>query len=60
MGSQYDLEVFSAKQKNSKPEEIAKEALNFANENDFNSIIIDTAGRLQIDCLLYTSDAADE
>jgi len=23
--------------------------LNFASENDFNSIIIDTAGRLQID-----------
>ncbi len=49
LGSQYELEVFSAKEKNSKPEEIAKEALNFASENDFNSIIIDTAGRLQID-----------
>ena len=48
LGSQYDLEVFSGK-KNSKPEEIAKEALIFANKNDFNSIIIDTAGRLQID-----------
>jgi len=44
LGSQYDLEVFSAIEKNSKPEEIAKEALNFASENDFNSIIIDTAG----------------
>ena len=43
------ISSFSAKQKNSKPEEIAKEALNFASENDFNSIIIDTAGRLQID-----------
>ena len=49
LGSQYELEVFSAKEKSSKPEEIAKEALNFASENDFNSIIIDTAGRLQID-----------
>ncbi len=49
LGSQYELEVYSAKEKNSKPEEIAKEALNFAIENDFNSIIIDTAGRLQID-----------
>jgi len=49
LGSQYELEVFSAKEKNSKPEEIAKDALNFASENDFNSIIIDTAGRLQID-----------
>ena len=49
LGSQYELEVFSAKEKNSKPEEIAKEALNFASENYFNSIIIDTAGRLQID-----------
>ena len=49
LGSQYDLEVFSAKDKNSKPEEITKDALNFASENEFNSIIIDTAGRLQID-----------
>ena len=49
LGSQYDLEVFSAKEKNSKPEEITKEALNYASENNFNSIIIDTAGRLQID-----------
>jgi len=49
LGSQYELEVFSAKERNSKPEEIAKDALNFASEIDFNSIIIDTAGRLQID-----------
>ena len=28
LGSQYDLEVFSSKEKNSKPEEIAKDALN--------------------------------
>jgi len=28
IGNQYDLEVFSAKEKNSKPEEIAKDALN--------------------------------
>ena len=62
LGSQYDLEVFSAKEKNSKPEEITKDALTYASENNFNSIIIDTAGRLQIDdsmmseiCLLYTS-----
>jgi len=40
---------FSAKEKNSKPEDITKDALNFANENEFNWIIIDTAGRLQID-----------
>ena len=49
LGSQYDLEVFAATEKNSKPEEITKNALNYANKNNFNSIIIDTAGRLQID-----------
>merc|ERR1712196_592019 len=59
LGSQYELEVFSAKEKNSKPEEIAKEALNFASENDFNSIIIDTAGRLQIDDSMIGQEAAD-
>ena len=49
IGNQYDLEVFSAKGKNSKPEEIAKDALSYANENNFDTLIVDTAGRLQID-----------
>ena len=49
IGNQYDLEVFSAKEKNSKPEEIAKDALSYANENNVDTLIVDTAGRLQID-----------
>ena len=49
IGNQYDLEVFSAKEKDSKPEEIAKDALSYANENNVDMLIVDTAGRLQID-----------
>ena len=49
IGNQYELEVFSAKQKDFKPEEIAGDALNYANENNVDTIIVDTAGRLQID-----------
>ena len=49
IGSQYDLEVFSAKGKSSKPEEIAKDALSYANLNNVDTLIVDTAGRLQID-----------
>ena len=49
IGHQYELEVFSALKKNSKPEEIAKDALDYANKNDIDILIVDTAGRLQID-----------
>ena len=44
IGSQYDLEVFSAKGKSSKPEEIAKDALSYANLNNVDALIVDTAG----------------
>ena len=54
IGNQYDLEVLSAKEKNSKPEEIAKDALNYANANDVDTLIVDTAGRLQIDELMMS------
>ena len=49
IGNQYDLEVFSAQEKDSKPEEIAKDALIYANANNVDTLIVDTAGRLQID-----------
>ena len=49
LGNQNDLEVFSSKEKNSKPEEIAKDALDYANSNNVDTVIVDTAGRLQID-----------
>ena len=49
LGNQHDLEVFSSKEKNSKPEEIAKDALDYANSNNVDTVIVDTAGRLQID-----------
>ena len=49
LGNQHDLEVFSSKEKNSKPEAIAKDALHYANSNNVDTVIVDTAGRLQID-----------
>ena len=49
IGNQYDLEVFSAKDIDNKPEEIAKDALIYANANNVDTLIVDTAGRLQID-----------
>ena len=49
IGKQYDLEVFSDLKENSKPEEIVKDGLVFASNNEKDFIIIDTAGRLQID-----------
>ena len=49
IGNQNNLEVYAAKEKNSKPEEIAKDALNYAKANNVDTLIVDTAGRLQID-----------
>ena len=40
IGNQYELEVFSAKEKNSKPEEIARDALSYANENNVDLSLI--------------------
>ncbi len=48
IGQQLDIEVFE-KGINVKPLEIAKEALQFASENNYNFIVFDTAGRLHID-----------
>ena len=49
IGKSYELEVFSSDKKDVKPEEIASEALQEAIANDKDFVIIDTAGRLQID-----------
>ena len=48
LGKQLDISVFE-KGVSESPVTIAKEALNFANENNHDLIIIDTAGRLHID-----------
>ncbi len=48
MGSQIDVEVFS-KGKGSKPEDIAAAGLLKAQEEGFDTLLVDTAGRLQID-----------
>ncbi|MFV0274984.1 MAG: signal recognition particle protein [Bacilli bacterium] len=53
IGKQLKIEVFSEDNSN-KPVEIAENALKYAKEKDFNYIIIDTAGRLQIDETLMT------
>ncbi len=48
LGSQIDIEVFSLGS-DSKPEEIAVSALEKAREESFDYLLVDTAGRLQID-----------
>jgi len=47
LGQNIGVEVYS--QKNMSPENIAKSAMKYAQKNGFNLVIIDTAGRLQID-----------
>ena len=47
LGRQLNIEVYDEGKGN--PVEIAKNALNYAKENKFNYVIIDTAGRLHID-----------
>ena len=46
-GKELNIEVYSEGKKD--PVEICKNALNYAKENNFDYILIDTAGRLQID-----------
>lgn len=46
IGKQLNIEVYEEGKKN--PVEIVKNALNYAKENGFNYILIDTAGRLHI------------
>ena len=47
LGRELNIEVYDEGQGN--PVEIAKNALKYAKENNFNYVIIDTAGRLHID-----------
>ena len=47
LGKELNIEVFEEGKKD--PVEIVKDALKYAKENDFDYILIDTAGRLQID-----------
>jgi len=47
LGKSLSIEVYSDRQK--KPVEIAKDALEYARGQDFSIVIIDTAGRLHID-----------
>lgn len=47
LGRELNIEVYDEGQGN--PVEIAKNAVNYAKENKFNYVIIDTAGRLHID-----------
>ena len=47
-GEKQGVEVFSMGDKNS-PVDIAKAAIEHANKNDFNIVILDTAGRLHVD-----------
>lgn len=46
IGKELGVEVFS---KEGSVKEITKDALEYANENNFDYVIVDTAGRLQID-----------
>ena len=47
IGKQLNIEVYTEGKNN--PVEITKNALNYAKENNYDFIIIDTAGRLQVD-----------
>lgn len=47
LGDQTGIEVYS--EENNDVLEIIKNAINYAKENGFNTLILDTAGRLQID-----------
>ena len=47
LGEQISVNVFS--KENSDVQSIVQDAVNYAKENGYNSVIIDTAGRLQID-----------
>lgn len=47
LGEQIGVEVYSEDSKD--VQAIIQNAINYANENEFNTLILDTAGRLQID-----------
>ena len=47
LGKELNIEVYSEGKGN--PVEISKNAINYAKENDYDYVLIDTAGRLQID-----------
>ena len=47
LGKQLNIEVYTEGKNN--PVDIAKNAINYAKENHYDFVIIDTAGRLQID-----------
>lgn len=47
LGKELNIEVYS--EGNNNPVDIASNAINYAKENNFNYVLIDTAGRLHID-----------
>jgi len=47
LGSQIDVKVFSLEEKDA--QKTVREAVDYAKENNFNTVIIDTAGRLHVD-----------
>ncbi len=47
LGRELNIEVYSEGKKN--PIEVSKNAINYARENGYDYVLIDTAGRLQID-----------
>ena len=52
LGRELNIEVYSEGKED--PVKISSNAVNYAKENGFNYVLVDTAGRLHI-CLLYTS-----
>lgn len=57
LGSQIDVPVFSIDNSND-PIAIASESLTYAKDNKFNTVIIDTAGRLHVDEEMMNEAAA--
>jgi signal recognition particle subunit SRP54 len=48
LGQQLSMEVFAG-ETGTRPAEIARQAIDYARDNDFDVVILDTAGRLHID-----------
>jgi signal recognition particle subunit SRP54 len=55
LGRQINIPVFSLEEKNTR--KVAAEALKYAKENNYNTLIVDTAGRLHIDEEMMTEVA---
>ena len=57
LGEQIGVEVFT-KEGSKEPVKIAKESISYANDNGYNVVIVDTAGRLAVDDVMMNEISA--